>query len=159
MSEQATIRTATPDDLPELLHLWRHLEEHQGAYRMFPLVEDATQRAEAMFKESIEDPNHRFFVAEQGGKLVGMLVAHRTESKGFSHARTVDLSKLIVDNRHRNRGVAQALVDAAEAFARETDATYLTARVFSDNLAGTGFWGALNFEPRYEERARPVRKG
>lgn len=159
MSDQPTIRTATPEDLPEILHLWRHLEEHQGAYRMFPLVEDANQRAEAMFKESIEDPEHRVFVAEQGGKIAGMLVAYRTQSKGFSHAQTVDLSKLIIDNKHRNRGIGRMLVEAAEEFARETGATYMTARVFSDNLAGTGFWGALQFEPRYEERARPVRKG
>lgn len=159
MTEQATVRTATPDDLAEVLHLWRHLEEHQGAYRMFPLVEDAAQRAEAMFKESIEDPNHRVFLVEQGGRVAGMLVAHRTESKGFSHAQTVDLSKLVIDSRHRNRGLARMLVEAAEDFARENGATYLTARVFSDNLAGTGFWGAQQFEPRYEERARPVRKG
>jgi ribosomal protein S18 acetylase RimI-like enzyme len=158
MSDQPKVRTATPDDLEACLHLWRHLEEYQGAYRMFPLVADAAQRAEMMFKEAVEDPDTRVFLVDSSGRSVGMLVAHRTQSKGFSHAQTVDLSKVVIENTHRNRGIGRMLVEAAEEFALESGATYLTARVFSDNLAGTGFWGALQFEPRYEERARPVRR-
>lgn len=158
MGDHVAVREATGDDLPELTKLWRHLEEHQSAYRMFPLLPDAGDRAELMFKESIDDPNVKVFVVEHEGKVAGMLVAQRTQSKGFSHADTVDLSKMVIDSKHRNRGFGRMLVEAAEEFARSTGATYLTARVFSDNLAGTGFWGSLSFEPRYEERARPVRK-
>lgn len=158
MSDQTAIRVASQDDLSALMHLWRHLEEHQGAYRMFPLVADASEQAESMLKRSVDDPDTRVFLIEHADKPAGMLVAQRTRSKGFSHAETVDISKMIIETNYRGRGYGRRLVEAAEQFARESGATYLTGRVFSDNLSGTGFWEALQFRSRYEERARPVRK-
>lgn len=158
MSDQPVVRRATQDDLDSIMHLWRHLEDHQGAYRMFPLVEDAKTRAENLFKEWVDSDETEVFLLEQQGKAVGMLAANRTRSKGFSHAQTVDMSKVVIETNYRGRGYGRLLVAAAEEFAKETGATYLTARVFSDNLSGTGFWKSLGFQPRFEEQARPVRK-
>jgi GNAT superfamily N-acetyltransferase len=158
MTDQATVRIATQDDLVTIMHLWRHLEEHQGAYRMFPLVEDAASQAEALFKRALDDPDSRVLIVDHAGKPAGMLFAQRTRSKGFSHAETLDISKMVIETNYRGRGYGRLLVEAAEEFARETGANYMTGRVFSDNLSGTGFWEALGFQPRYEERARPVRK-
>lgn len=158
MSDEPIVRQATQDDLQAIMHLWRHLEDHQSAYRMFPLVEDAAQRAEVLFKGWIDEPRSAVLLVELRDKVVGMLAVQSTHSKGFSHASTLDMSKMIIETNYRGRGYGKMLVAAAEDFARESGATYLTARVFSDNLSGTGFWKALGFQPRYEEQARPVRK-
>ena len=74
----------------------------------------------------------------------------------MSDARVVELSRVVVKEEARGRGLGRNLLDAAAAFARERGATYLTAKLFAGNTAGRAFWERMGFVPRYEERIKPV---
>ena len=152
------IREATEDDLPLLLDLVGVLESAQGAHRVFPVVPDLATALDAQLREAIRDPGARVLIAEGPSGPVGMAVATINEpGGGRTHtARTLDLAKVVVVPDARGDGVGRALVRAAEEFGRARGATYLVAKVYSGNADGLRFWGHLGFEPRYEERVRPI---
>ncbi|HEX6749241.1 MAG TPA: GNAT family N-acetyltransferase [Longimicrobium sp.] len=106
MDDSITIRGAREDDAPALAELATHLGYPTDAAAMGGRLE----RVAAM-------PDHRTFVAERGGTVVGFVGVMRgwTYTSDDAYARIL---ALVVAPGERGRGTGAALVDAAERWAR-----------------------------------------
>lgn len=150
------IRDAHADELESLLKLWDELERAQGPHRVFEQGESARDDVRKEFAATIDDPDQRLIVAESDGAVVGMARATVSRAGGMTPDRAVFLSRVVVDPGRRGSGVGRALVDAAEAFGLERDASHLVAYVFSGNVEGMLVWDALGFKDRFVQKVRPI---
>ena len=152
------IREATEADLDAMLSLWRELERIQGGHRLFPMVTDGEQRIAGLFREAIVDPDSAAFVIDGPDGMLGMAIARITEQghHSMSDARVVELSRVVVREDARGRGLGKELIEAARAFGKEHGAAFLTAKLFAGNTDGRAFWERMGFVARYEERIKPI---
>jgi ribosomal protein S18 acetylase RimI-like enzyme len=135
----AAIRSATPDDLEDVLALWARA----GAP---PSATDDTPSLRALLRE---DPHGLLLAHRQGDELVGSLIAVWNGWRG-------SFFRLAVDPRHRRRGVATALVRQGEQRLRARGARRLDAIVDGGDTAASGVWLALGYA-RQDDRTRFVR--
>ena len=158
MTHEPVLREATEADLDEMLSLWRALEQIQGEYRLFPMVDDAESRIVGLFREAMGDADSSALVIEGPDGLVGMAIVRLTEQghHSMSNARAVELSRVVVKEEARGRGLGKMLIEAATAFGKQRGATFLTAKLFTGNTEGRAFWERMGFVSRYEERIKPV---
>jgi ribosomal protein S18 acetylase RimI-like enzyme len=118
MSRRATIRPAHGVEIPAVLELWRA-----------ETVASATDSEKALRELCALQPG-ALLVAEQDGALVGTVIAAWDGWRG-------NLYRLAVRSSHRRRGIASALIRAAERHLREQGATRISALVFdADDALG-----------------------
>jgi GNAT superfamily N-acetyltransferase len=152
------IRRASIDDLPQMLELWRALEEAQREFRVLPTRADAEERVSGMLREAIADENAAVFVVDDDGQLVGMAIAEvsPTGAHSLADAMLCELSRVVIAPERRGEGLGTGLLEAAEEFGRARGAAWLSARIFTGNEAGRAFWARHGFVPRYEQRVRMI---
>jgi RimJ/RimL family protein N-acetyltransferase len=83
------------------------------------------------------------FVAEVDGEIVGRLSVSRDEHPASRHV--ADLG-LMVDARHRRRGIGTKLLDAAVEWARLSGVTKLELHVFPWNEPAIQLYESFGFE-------------
>jgi RimJ/RimL family protein N-acetyltransferase len=98
------------------------------------------ERMRAMFRETIETPDHALFVVEDAGRIVGSLGVH---GGGFRGVAGVGMSLLLA---YRGRGLGSALMVAAIAFARERGYHKVVLHVFPWNEAAIALYEKFGFE-------------
>ncbi|HEY7106648.1 MAG TPA: GNAT family N-acetyltransferase [Acidimicrobiia bacterium] len=123
------IRTATLDDLDEVVALWR---EFGGPSR-------STTRPDHVRALIERDPDALLLAMDDSRSIVGSLVV------GWDGWRC-HLYRLAVRSSDRRAGVASALVAHARTRARAVGADRMDAMVHRDNFAAASFWEALGFE-------------
>jgi ribosomal-protein-alanine N-acetyltransferase len=121
------IRPYCPTDLPTL---------HDIDQACFPAGIAYSQREISWF---IARRGSCAWVAEAGGKIVGFLIAGR-KSREAGHIVTID-----VVAGWRRKGVGQALMDAAEAWAAEQGLRLLFLETAEDNLTARRFYEARGY--------------
>jgi N-acetylglutamate synthase-like GNAT family acetyltransferase len=114
----AAIRTATSDDVAAIAALMKARKLAKGG--------DLRQRLKQLVASSMAD----CFVAEEGGKIVGAVLA---VFNGF----TVFVSHIAVEDRIERKGVGSALLEAVVARAKERKATSL---IVDSRLTSTTFF-------------------
>lgn len=107
----ATIRRATRDDLEQVVVLF-------DGYRRFYQQPGDLDGARRFIGARLEAGDSVIFVAEQNQRLVGFTQLYPSFSSA-SMKRVWILNDLFVDPDARRRGIGQALMSAAEDFARE----------------------------------------
>jgi len=80
-----------------------------------------------------------FLVAEEGGRLVGTVIAGWDGWRG-------NMYRLAVLPRFRRRGIARSLVAEAERRLRAKGARRITALVVKDEEEALAFWHAAEYE-------------
>lgn len=130
-----TFRTATEDDIPDLLTLWAKAAENDSR----------PPDTEGAVKALIGRDPDAAIVAESDGHLVGSVIA------GWDGWR-YHLYRLAVDPAWRRRGVATALLDAAEARFAELGATRADAMVLGSNEQGQTLWRARGYHQQNDWR-------
>jgi ribosomal-protein-alanine N-acetyltransferase len=83
--------------------------------------------------------NSQTWVAEEGGEIVGFLIAHR-EPRKILHIVTIDVLKL-----WRRRKVGSLLMDAAEQWAGDHGLRMIGLETAQDNLAAQRFYAARGY--------------
>lgn len=81
------------------------------------------------------------FVAEDDGKVVGVIMAGHDGRRGYLHHTAVSPD-------HRRQGIASALTDAALAALKEEGIVKVTLVAFRKNEGGNAFWGEQEFTLR-----------
>jgi ribosomal protein S18 acetylase RimI-like enzyme len=123
-----TLRPARIDDVANVITLWALAAENAGR------AADRPEAVEALIRR---DPD-ALTLAELSGDLVGTLIA------GWDGWR-FHLYRLAVHPDARRRGVAQALVDQAEARFAALGGTRADAMVLDDNDLGQTLWAAAGY--------------
>lgn len=97
------------------------------------------------FAKISSHPFHDTLVAERGDKVVGMVgmeVGHQY-GKNEDHAR---IDVLVVDARHRNRGIGRALAEAAENRARRWGVRSMVLDSSVERAEAHRFYASLGYE-------------
>jgi len=105
----------------------------------------------AMYEKSIQRSDAEFFVADEGGNLLGIL---GMEVQGYGVAEF----GMMVDAAARGRGVGGALLSAAVEWAREHGAHKVALQVWPDNAAAIALYEKHGFEKEGVLRRHYVRR-
>jgi len=133
------VRAATHDDIDRIAALFAQLGYPNDTAQL------ATRLAQAQ-----ADDGMRALVAEQDGTVIGVAVVHVMAPLHVPE-RWALLSALVVGDAHRSGGTGAALLQAAEAFAREHGCAQLE---LSSNAARTR---AHRFYERHGYREKRLR--
>jgi ribosomal protein S18 acetylase RimI-like enzyme len=140
-----SLRPATAADVPSLTELvhaaYAHYVERIGGPPR-PMTDD--------YAEVVR--THRVTVAEAGGEVVGLVVLG-VNDEGFF------IDNVAVDPRRQGAGIGKALLELAEAEARDAgfDSVYLyTHELMAENLALYSRIGYVEFDRRAHGEARIV---
>jgi ribosomal protein S18 acetylase RimI-like enzyme len=122
------LRTATRDDLPAVVALWK---AEAGPTRHPGQLTEATAL--------VERDSDALIIAEIDGVLVGALIA------GWDGWR-FHIYRLAVASGQRRQGVASGLIDWANERARTLGAMRVDAMVNAENVEAQHFWRSAGFE-------------
>jgi len=128
------IRDADADDAVELAELIGQL-----GYPTEPAA--VARRLERLAATGID----RIQVAEDEGRIVGLVSVHVSRSLEYD-GDAAKISAIVVDESRRGTGVGRALVDAAEAEARERGCEVLWLTTAERRGDAHAFYRALGFD-------------
>ncbi len=127
------IRNCQPADEAAVVALWRQVFAYPQA-RNDPA---------AVVRQKLAVQPGLFFVAEDGGAVVGTVMAGYDGHRGW-------LYRVAVHPRHRRRGVGRALVRHAEAALRALGCAKVNLQINADNADVAEFYRRLGYQ--VEER-------
>lgn len=132
------IDAASTEQLSELSRLYI-------AYRVFYGEAPEEERATAFIRDRLTQASGRYFLAwDDGSSAIGFM--HLMPSTNTLAMRPIwFLEDLYVDVPARGQGVATALLNYAEEFARSTGAERLTLATAHDNLAAQRIYKKLGY--------------
>lgn len=129
----ATVRTARPQDLEQLVQLLRLL---------FTIEEDFSFNAGKQRQGLallLHDDRSCVLVAEEGGEVVGMSTGQRVISTAEG-GPAVLVEDVVVDPGHRGQGIGRALMEALATWAREQGATRMQLLADTNNAPALAFY-------------------
>src|SRR5271168_4002752 len=133
------IAPAVAADVPELAGLF-------DAYRVFYKAVSMPAESEAFVRGLIAHGNTRFFLAREAKGSLALGFVHLMPSINTVAMRPIWLLEdLYVAPNGRRRGVATALMQHAETFARETGAERLTLATAHDNRRAQSLYKRLGY--------------
>jgi ribosomal protein S18 acetylase RimI-like enzyme len=132
MTEKTQIKQATLDDLDDLTALF-------DAYRVFYACKSDPLRAHDWLRARIGNNESTVLLARVGGSAAGFVQLYPMYSSVHT-ARIWILNDLFVDPAHRRAGIAQDLLDAAKAFARDDGARAILLETNRDNAAARALY-------------------
>ena len=106
------------------------------------------EELEAEFAELLADPEAVLFTAKQGGKAVAFAQCQLRHDyvEGTSTSPVGYLEGVYVDEAHRHRGVAAALLRACETWAKEKGCAEFASDCELDNTDSLRFHLSVGFE-------------
>jgi aminoglycoside 6'-N-acetyltransferase I len=136
------------------------LREHGGNPIYRRLRQDADRKARPLYAAQLRSTQEVIFLAERGGKTVGILRCVDTlGSPLLDPSRYGYVSSVYVRPAARRSGVLRALLEAAERWARGRGLTELRLHNAADNALAVAAWGELGFEVVEQLRLRPIPPG
>lgn len=111
-----SIRDATKGDVPAVLPMVRRMYEIHAAWdrEKYTPEGDPGERYGGWLMHRVDDPMSIFLVAEEGGAVVGYLVATPASDMGIYRYREHGfIHDVYIDPSHRGRGLGRAMVEEA----------------------------------------------
>jgi GNAT superfamily N-acetyltransferase len=149
------VRTATEEDLPDLLRLWNEMESTSGR-NMRDVLHLGMTDVRSRLLDALHHPLHRVIVATTGNQVHGMAVLSRTSLGPLSTAFAVQLSHVIVAGGHRRSGIGHALLAGATAYADDIGAEHVMVGVAPMLRDANRFYARLGFSPVLVRRMTSV---
>jgi ribosomal protein S18 acetylase RimI-like enzyme len=138
------VRAATPDDLPDLLVMWReHLDLGPRGDRSLPRPSE--EGVLARLHEAQDNPDLKIMVANVGDQVAGMAVFTHQPVLALFDADAVHVHYLHVRPGHRRRGIGHALVAAAASLAEDLGAEHVVSNVAAHHREANRFYARLGF--------------
>ena len=115
------IRRAALDDLDAIEPLWKEMALfHQNLDPYFTIIPEAETRHRTYMSELLQDESKRIFVADDGAKLLGYIMAEINayppiyECTEYGHIGAISITRAA-----RRQGVGRKLLDVALDWFRE----------------------------------------
>jgi len=148
-----TVRAATLDDTKDVARLFVSLQRHHVRLQPAnPRYHVAGTKWSELARAAIEDPKADVFVVEDGAATIGMMkLSYVDKPWGVS----CEIDTMVVDSRHRNRGIGAVMLEVAERHAHEIGAAGLRVDVLLENYDGRRFYERAGYEAiavRYGKR-------
>jgi ribosomal protein S18 acetylase RimI-like enzyme len=159
MSQDITIRRATPADRAAIGRLWQELMafHHQLDPEAFELREDALDIWLPWLDEWLADPDRIVLVADTGRALVGYTMGRPEEGPPvFKRHRHGAIWDTCVTQALRRRGVGRKLVAALVDWFRERGLAEAHVSAAARNPVSNAFWRAAGFRPHMIQMRRLV---
>jgi GNAT superfamily N-acetyltransferase len=157
-SAKVTVRAATVKDLETVVALRVALLREHGdnpVYRR--LRSDVVARARRLFTQQLNSPGEVTFLAERGGQPIGILRCVESAGSPLLHPpHYAYVSSVYVLPDERRTGVLRALMEHAEAWAREAGLDEFRLHSVATSTATNSAWDALGFEVVEHLRRRPL---
>lgn len=151
------VRPPTPDDAEALARSWQ-----EGARELLDMAPERFRMPDEdglveFFREDLAGsagPDLLSLVAEVEGQIAGSLEAQLREAIDSARFQVLDylgkprvyVNHLSVSPSFRRRGVATALMDAAERWAREKGAGSIALDTFAESPLSVPFYEAVGYE-------------
>ncbi|WP_428243625.1 N-acetyltransferase family protein [Gynuella sp.] len=153
-----TIRKATPADLDGLVKLNHQISEyhHLHAPNVFT---PPTPEAAGFISKALQDNSRIFLVCELENKIVGFLTAvvELNQTIPFLVAGPIcRVGTLIVDERHRSKGIGKQLMSECERLAIDQGALEIRLEVMEFNRGAQSFYETLGFQTQSRMLSRPL---
>ncbi len=132
-ARRIVVRPATPDDEPLLLSLTPRLADFPRPPWRSALEIDRSDHAVLLEALHRPGPDSLLLVAERPAGHPGGMALVTTQTDYFTHERHPHLETLAISAEMEGRGLARALLDAAEAWARTRGHDFITLTVFDAN--------------------------
>ncbi|HEY2253162.1 MAG TPA: GNAT family N-acetyltransferase [Planctomycetaceae bacterium] len=142
--DNVVIRSALPEDVPSLLVHRREIIEEGEFVVTRPEEFDFSEEQELQrIRQSAEDLGKVLIVAEESGKIVGMLFIESRVRKRLAHRATLHVT---VGKAWRSRGVGTVLFEAAIDWAKAHPVIeQLCLAVFATNVRAIGLYRKFGF--------------
>jgi ribosomal protein S18 acetylase RimI-like enzyme len=148
---EVSLREATLGDVGGLCRCYDELDAlHREALPGLFRAAEGPARSDEFFSRILTDENAALLVADSGSQIVGFVIVSVRETPDLSilvprcYASIVDLE---VRCEFRRRGVGRALMERAEAWARERGAGQVELNVFEFNQEAIAFYEAMGYRP------------
>jgi GNAT superfamily N-acetyltransferase len=138
------VRSARPEDIPEIARLIRGLAEYERLSGQVSLTEER-------LREHLFGPRQyaEALLAEEGGRPVGFALFFHSYST-FLGKPGIFLEDLFVEPEHRRKGHGKALLRAVARIAVERDCGRLEWSVLNWNRDAIAFYRSLGAEPLHD---------
>ncbi len=133
------VRPATEYDLDALLALYEQLSSDNANA-------DRERSAEGL-RLMLEEPRVSLLVASLGERVVGSVTLILVPNLTHNARPWIQLENMVVDESVRRTGAGRALIDAAEALARETNAYKIQLQSADHRHGAHAFYKAAGFRP------------
>ena len=146
-----TLRNAELRDVDEIQRLYRQLDRHHADLLpdvFQPLAGDA--RPEAVIRTRIHGDGADYLLAELDGAVVGFVDVQRAAYPDYPMFRPREfglIDNLIVDERHRGKGVGKRLFEAAIDWIRDRGLRSVQTTVWDANTRARDFYFQQGFAP------------
>ncbi len=149
------IRRATADDAVDIRPLYTMVHElHNSAYpHLFRPLHDELF-SPAKIQELIADPDHVFFLAEEGEEIAGYLymeIRRRPETPHMHAREEIHIHHLSVKPAYRRRGHATRLMVAAKGLMQTLNIPTLTLVTWAFTHDAQAFFEQCGFAPMYHQ--------
>jgi ribosomal protein S18 acetylase RimI-like enzyme len=143
------VRQARPEDVPELVALFKELDQMQRDWRVFTPRPGFYDEVAVKYSAAVRREGELVLVAEdEDGEVVGMAYGEVNVPSRFSDQRALELSSVVVRSGYRGKGAGRELVREAARFASAHGVRWVTLKSFSPNEGSMAFWLGLGFTPR-----------
>jgi ribosomal protein S18 acetylase RimI-like enzyme len=143
VSEPAKIREYAVSDRDAIISLAPRLAEGKPPWRDDEAWLAATRGWVTGAADSANAPDHAVFVAVDGDQVVGII--HAAERTHFTGQVDAYVGELITAAGHERRGIARALMQAAEEWGAARGLDYLTLETGARNLPARAFYQAIGY--------------
>ena len=144
MGKMVIVRTATEEDIPRILELYRELaittsqaETHQN-----PSLDEYRR----VFAEICAVPGHQLLVAEEDGIVVSTMVLLIVPNLSHGGLPWALIENMVVDQRYHRQGIGRVLMEYAIPQARERGCYKLQLASNKKRDEAHRFYRSLGFE-------------
>lgn len=135
------IRDLEENDLKEATELVLRLKKFNSEHDpLFALTEDLENVVMNYLKESITLETRDVLVAEEGGKIVGIILAEITDRHFYEPKREVRITEIYVLPAYRKKGLGKKLLDEMADKEKKKGCTMLTVEFPTENLLAHKFY-------------------
>lgn len=143
------IRPARPQDLDRVAALWGLITDHHASLdplfrmRRGPVAEGELRE---LLRALQRDPDAEILLCEVDGSAVGLCIVRIDRAPPIlEETERAEISDVGVRPQWRRRGIARALVGAAEDWVRDRGVARVEIQVAAHNREGQAFWRAAGY--------------